>query len=95
MGSPASTAVLECEYFINYELVFDESSGLGLLATPPPTSHPVVTEAAKAVTNSLSTVLRSTGQAALSYVEKMVVDKLKSLGPRGNLAAAGYEMLRG
>jgi len=58
-GAPVSTAILEAEIWVNYELTFDESSSMGLFATPPPSANMVVTGAAAKVSSSLPAITKN------------------------------------
>lgn len=87
-GAPANTAILEIEFFINFELIFDDGSDLAQVATPPPPSNAVVSMAASRVTSTIVPIVEG-GVAAFG---KIVVSKAASalagylFGPPGALA---------
>jgi hypothetical protein len=67
-GAPASTAVLSIEYFINYELQFYASSGMGILATPAPPANSIVTSVANTITSAGKSIFTAGAKAAAAYV---------------------------
>lgn len=75
-GGPANTGVLLLEFVINYEVMFDDITGLGQLATPPPKANPHVVGAASIVTSEAKSffsraathVTKSLAQAAFAAI---------------------------
>lgn len=86
-GAPASTAILELEFVTNYELIFEDSSDLAQVATPPPASNSILTSAASHLTSTLQPI----AERGVASMGRMVVNKaITSLaGLLGGPAAAG------
>nr|WRQ64943.1 hypothetical protein [Sobelivirales sp.] len=78
-GAPASTAVLQVEWFVNYEITFDESAAVGRLATPSIASIPLVDDAVKAFRSTAKTLFQEGVSAVTKYTEQRAMDKLKTL----------------
>lgn len=55
-GAPASSAPITIEWVINYELVFEDSSGSAQMATPPPPMNAQLTTAANYVTSTIAPI---------------------------------------
>lgn len=78
-GLPVNAGAITIQWIINYELVFDEISGLQQLAAPaPPVSQAVITAAAK-VTSSLS-----------GYIGNTVTDVSRTIASRAAQAIVSY-----
>lgn len=56
-GAPASTPILEIEFIINFELVFEDSTDLAQVATHPPPANAFITTAAATVTSTLTPIV--------------------------------------
>lgn len=96
-GAPASTDVLVIEYVIHYELIFDDSSGMAQVATPPPTRNPALTMVANQVTSSAGTIFESGVSAAGRYIENIAARAIGTFlgGPAGGqLAVGGLSLVR-
>lgn len=78
-GAPASTPILEIEYVINFELVFEDGSDLAQVATPPPPANSMITDAAARVSSTLTPIVAD----GLSAAGRMFVTKATT-------ALAGY-----
>lgn len=89
-GGPADSGVLDVEYFIHYELVFDEGDQMMILASPPPPSNSVYTAAAAKVSSTIDTFFNMGTQAVASYMEKKALTAIAGLigGPAPALAAS-------
>lgn len=70
-GAPVSATCIDIEWFINYEVKFDDAAGLAQLATAPQVPSSVLTTSAARVTSSMSTIFSKSLEAA----ERMVVRK--------------------
>jgi hypothetical protein len=83
-GAPASTGAIQVREVINFELVFDDSSGNALLALPSPPANPILTGAANKVTSSMTHLfqrgLQAAGRAVFTAAETALVGYF--LGPR-------------
>lgn len=89
MGGPVDSAVLDVEYFVHYELAFDEGDQMGMIATPPPAFAPVRNAAAAKVTSSIDTFFNMGAAAIGNYLEKKAIAALGGLigGPAGAFSA--------
>lgn len=56
-GAPASTPILEIEFVVNFELIFEDSSDLAQVATHPPPASALLTSAAAHVTSTMTPVV--------------------------------------
>lgn len=70
-GAPASTPILEFEFVTNYELIFEESSDLAQVSTPPPAANSMLISAAAHVTSTMQPVV----EKGLATVGKLVVNR--------------------
>lgn len=88
-GAPASVAVLEAEVWVNYELTFDESSSMGLFATPPPVANAIVTGSASKISSSVKSV-HSDMDAVSNVIRKAAITATSGLvgGPAGAFMSA-------
>lgn len=88
-GAPASTVCFDIEYFINFEVVFDDLAATGLLASPPPPSNPTISAAAAVVTSSVATVFHASVKEVSSFVARKAATALASYvsGPLGGAIA--------
>nr|UHS71476.1 MAG: hypothetical protein 2 [Sobelivirales sp.]UHS71483.1 MAG: hypothetical protein 2 [Sobelivirales sp.] len=89
-GAPASSVAINIEYFVNYELIFDDVSGLQQLATPPPKANSMVTSATSIVTSEVSTVFHKSVGTAAKYVANKAAQALLGyfIGPAAVPVAA-------
>lgn len=88
-GAPANTPILEVEFVINLELIFEDSSELAQVSTPPPTANSVITSAASHVTSSLFPIFKEGVMAVgRSLVNKASVALAGYLGGPGGAVAA-------
>lgn len=55
-GAPATTACLDIEIIINFEVIFEDSSDLAQVATPAVPANSTVTEAAAKVTSTINPI---------------------------------------
>lgn len=62
-GAPASTPMLDLEFFVHYELAFDDNTALGQVATPSVSASPVLTAAASAVTSTIVPMVNKSAEA--------------------------------
>lgn len=70
-GVPASSAVLDVETFIHYELQFDATSGLAAASTPPPPANSMLTNAANRVTSVMPGIF----QHGVERFGRLIADK--------------------
>jgi hypothetical protein len=83
-GAPASQVVLEVEYFVHYELMFNDVSQMTLLATPPPPANALVTSAANHITSRLTAIMATGAAAAGKEIERAAIKFIAArLGPLG------------
>ena len=87
-GAPASTGMLDVEFFVNYEFTFDEGSAMGLLATPAPPANTLLTAAASKVTSLASNFFTSTAHALGERLRDRAVKAIMSYTGVGRLATA-------
>lgn len=99
-GVPASTNVVQVEYFFNYELLWEDGDSMQLMTTPPPPANPVITAASTKVNQMVGNVfvkgVKQVEQAVTRYATQYLAGALGSLlgGPGGGLAAkTGSAML--
>lgn len=78
-GCPPSTPILEIEFVINFELIFEDGSDLAQVATAAPPANALVTNAAAMVSSTLTPIVRS----GVSALGRMFVN-------RASTALAGY-----
>lgn len=92
--SAASTNKVYMSWVINYELVFDDSSGLAQLATNPPLNNPLITQAAAAVTSSVGTIFSRSASAIGDVIVRKAAQAVAGLlgGPPAAAAAGGAIM---
>lgn len=76
VGGPASTAVLDIEIIIHYELMFTEDSGLGMLSTPPPPHNPIITNAAARLTSTTKSFFTETASRISLMLERKAAQML-------------------
>lgn len=75
-GVPASTLVLSVEYFIHYELVFDDSTGLAQTSSAPPRPIPRIQDAVQSTNNQLPNIFAK-GVDRLTYmIEDLAISTL-------------------
>lgn len=88
-GVPASASILDIEFLFHYELQFDDTSDLGLLATPAPIASPLVASAASAVQSAAKHFFNQSAAAVGSFLERRAATALGSLlgGPMGGVTA--------
>lgn len=73
-GAPASSAVLDVQFYINYELAFTDGDGLSQLATPPPLGGTAIAQAAARITSLMpAAVVGGVGKIGKYVVDKAVV----------------------
>lgn len=89
-GAPVSTAVLDVEFFFNYEITLPDDDALAQLATPPLPDHPIATAAANTVYSTSRNIFREGMRAASQYLEKRAAMAIGSFfgGPAGAGAMA-------
>jgi hypothetical protein len=91
-GGPASTGVVSVEYFINWELCFNQTHSLALVATPPPMPDPAISDAVAVVRDTVgstaSSIFQSGVRAAGDYIKRKVVQAVATrfLGPAAGSA---------
>jgi len=91
-GAPFSQEVLSVKHVTHFELLFDDSSTLQMLATPSPTRNPLITNAANALTSTIKPVFEDGVRAIGSYIvdraKKSLINLAASkLGPMGQALA--------
>lgn len=94
-GVPVSQDILQVEYFINYELTWDDGSSMALMTTPSPPSNPLVSTASSKVTQAVGNVFikgmqqveNAVVKAATTYVGGLIGGFLG--GPPGAIAGRG------
>lgn len=97
-GVPASSDILQVEYFFNYELIWDDGDSMSLMTTPSPPSNPMLATASSKVTQSIGNVFtkgvkqveNAVIKAASSYIGSLIGGAIG--GPPGAVAgrSAGY-----
>lgn len=90
-GAPASIPVLDVEFFIHYELIFDDSTAMQLLATPSPAPSTAVKAAAARVSSTIAGYVGHSIEEGSKFVAKKALAGLTSyfLGPTAGLIADG------
>lgn len=87
-GAPANTAVLDLEYIIHYECVFDDSSGMQQIATPSPPFVQAIKTAASNVTSKVAGYIGKTTEEVGRVVTKYAYDALLGyMTPEASLLA--------
>lgn len=94
-GAPPNTTVIDLEYVVNYELVFDEDTGLQQAATPPPPANSLITNAAAKVTSSIPAFFSQGASMMANYIEKKAISALSGylFGPTGGAATTAVALL--
>jgi len=77
-GCPNSTACLDYEVILNWELQFDDTTSTALLMTPSPKLNPAVAAAADSVSSDMKSIFVEGAKAAGSYVLKKAGQALVS-----------------
>lgn len=76
-GAPASTDMFDFEFFINFELVFDDSAALGLVATPSNPANSMLTDVAAKITSSSESLvfkgLKAVGDRIYKAAETAII----------------------
>lgn len=90
VGAQASISAIQVEYFFHVEVIFEDGQPLSLLATPPPTTSPIVTAASNLVSKAAGGIF----SRGVKEVERMVIKAASSalgtlLGGPALGAAAG------
>lgn len=90
-GVTPSVAILDVELFFHYELQFDDTSDLGLLATPAPVANPLLTAAASAASSTAKSLFNQGAEAVGAYLERRAAAAIGGLlgGPAGSAVAMG------
>lgn len=70
-GAPASTPILEIEFIVNFELIFEDSSDLAQVATHPPPANALLTTAAAHVTSTMTPIITN----GVAYFGKQIVTR--------------------
>jgi len=68
IGGPISTPVLEIEFLMHWELVFEDNTALSTLAVPTPRDSPLLSGAVDNVQSAMSSLFERGVSAAGSYV---------------------------
>lgn len=79
LGAQAAVMVAEIEYFVHYELLFDDSSAMTMLATPPATPNPIVQAAAKSLTSAAKSIFTEGVEAVGGFIERKAKTAIASL----------------
>jgi len=95
IGAPASTAILQIEFFFNYELTWPDGDSMNLMTTPSPPSNTLLTTASSQVQQSIGNVftrgIKEVENVVVKYAAKAIGSAVGSyFGPAG--AAAGGSM---
>jgi len=94
-GVPINTPTLDVEYIIHYELTFDESSDMGLLATPPPPANALVTSATSLLTSTGLNIFTKSGEILSKHLAQRATSALaRYLLPGGVVAGSAYAAIR-
>lgn len=79
-GGPISTTVLDVEYFIHYELMFDDSTAIALLATPAPHTNPMLSTLAANVSRAAGNVFYQIGNDATKAITALARKAMSGAG---------------
>jgi hypothetical protein len=91
-GAPASTPILQLEYVMHVEYVFDTSAPLALAATPAPPSNQIVTQVAARISSSAQGFFYDTLELAGKTIRQKALGYLTSalsLSPNPGLRMIG------
>lgn len=84
-GGPLSISVLDVEFFIHYELMFDDFSSLGLMATPSKPVNDALTSIASqvshAVGNVFNEVTQDVGTVVRGVARQAMMNAVRTYGP--------------
>lgn len=88
-GVPATAGILDIEFIYHYELQFDDTSDLGLLATPAPIANPLLASAASAAQSAAKHFFNQSASAVASFLERRAATAIGTLlgGPVGGATA--------
>jgi hypothetical protein len=81
-GGPVSVPIaVEVEFWVHYELMFDDTNSMTMLSTPPPPANPVVTGVANMITSSASHLLKRGGELVSEVIKRKAIELLRSRYP--------------
>ena len=89
-GGPASTGVLDLEFYVNYEVTFFDNSTNAQLCTPPRAPNPVAVVAANAVYTASSGIFKAGVQSAAKWIERTAASAIATYfgGPAAGAVVA-------
>lgn len=89
-GGPPTTGVFDLEFYVNYELTFDDSNSNALLCTPPLPPNPAASAAASAVYTASKGIFTQGVVSAAKWIENKAATALATYfgGPLAGRAAA-------
>jgi len=99
-GAPVSTPILQLEYVMHVEYMFDPTAALALAATPAPVANSLLTTAVNRLTSAGSNFFHENAALAGKAIRNHAVSILTSFlrgggaGPQVKLLTAGYDMIR-
>lgn len=76
-GGPASQAVLNLEFFVNFEITFADESSNSLLALPSPPANPLAIAASELVSSETKAIVR---QGIVSFGKQVTANAVEALG---------------
>jgi len=78
-GGPVSLASLDIEYFVNWEVVIDDSNALAQVQTSSPSFNPTVSTAIDIVSSTARNIFTNGANQVAGYIEKEAKSALSSL----------------